>query len=68
MIDPAVTLPGERPWRTRLRYSHDDGRDRRVGWVQNPRRVRWGIALKIVWAWLFTIQSAGLIAATATLD
>jgi phosphate/sulfate permease len=31
--------------------------------VQNPNRVRWSMALRIVWAWLFTIQSAALIAA-----
>src|SRR4051794_10168394 len=34
-----------------------------VGWVNNPRHVRWRVALRIIWAWLFTIQSAGVIAA-----
>jgi PiT family inorganic phosphate transporter len=34
-----------------------------VGIVNNPNRVRWSVALRIVWAWLFTIQSAALIAA-----
>jgi PiT family inorganic phosphate transporter len=34
-----------------------------VGWVSNPAGVRWGVALRIVWAWLFTIQSAALIGA-----
>jgi PiT family inorganic phosphate transporter len=34
-----------------------------VGWVNRPSGVRWGVALRIVWAWLFTIQSAALIAA-----
>ncbi len=34
-----------------------------VGWVNNPASVRWGVALRIVWAWLFTIQSAAIIAA-----
>jgi inorganic phosphate transporter, PiT family len=34
-----------------------------VGWVNNPNRVRWGVALRIVWAWVFTIQSAAIIAA-----
>ena len=34
-----------------------------VGWVNKPAGVRWGVALRIVWAWLFTIQSAALIAA-----
>jgi PiT family inorganic phosphate transporter len=34
-----------------------------VGWVNRPSGVRWRVALQIVWAWLFTIQSAALIAA-----
>jgi PiT family inorganic phosphate transporter len=34
-----------------------------VGWVNNPAGVRWAVALRIVWAWLFTIQSAAIIAA-----
>jgi PiT family inorganic phosphate transporter len=34
-----------------------------VGFVNNPNSVRWAVALRIVWAWLFTIQSAGIIAA-----
>jgi PiT family inorganic phosphate transporter len=34
-----------------------------VGWVNNPAHVRWAVALRIVWAWLFTIQSAAIIAA-----
>ncbi|HTB57248.1 MAG TPA: inorganic phosphate transporter [Polyangia bacterium] len=34
-----------------------------VGWVNKPAGVRWAVALRIVWAWLFTIQSAALIAA-----
>jgi PiT family inorganic phosphate transporter len=34
-----------------------------VGWVNKPSGVRWAVALRIVWAWLFTIQSAALIAA-----
>jgi PiT family inorganic phosphate transporter len=34
-----------------------------VGVVNNPSRVRWAVALRIVWAWLFTIQSAAIIAA-----
>ena len=29
----------------------------------SPSSVRWGVACRIVWAWLFTIQSAALIAA-----
>jgi len=34
-----------------------------VGWVNRPSGVRWGVALRIVWAWLFTIQSAAIIGA-----
>jgi inorganic phosphate transporter, PiT family len=34
-----------------------------VGWVNKPAGVRWGVALRIVWAWLFTIQSAAIIGA-----
>jgi PiT family inorganic phosphate transporter len=34
-----------------------------VGWVNNPGQVRWRVALRIIWAWLFTIQSAALLAA-----
>src|SRR4029078_4353809 len=33
------------------------------GWVNNPGSVNWPVALRIVWAWLFTIQSAALIGA-----
>jgi PiT family inorganic phosphate transporter len=34
-----------------------------VGWVNKPAGVRWAVALRIVWAWLFTIQSAAIIGA-----
>ncbi|MES1171592.1 MAG: inorganic phosphate transporter [Bacteroidota bacterium] len=34
-----------------------------VGWVNKPAGVRWGVAMRIVWAWVFTIQSAAIIAA-----
>jgi inorganic phosphate transporter, PiT family len=34
-----------------------------VGWVNRPSGVRWRVAFRIVWAWLFTIQAAALIAA-----
>jgi PiT family inorganic phosphate transporter len=34
-----------------------------VGVVNNPSGVRWAVALRIVWAWLFTIQSAAIISA-----
>jgi PiT family inorganic phosphate transporter len=33
-----------------------------VGSVQRLSAVRWGVTLRIVWAWLFTIPAAGLIA------
>ena len=34
-----------------------------VGWVNKPAGVRWGVALRIVWAWLFTIPAAATVAA-----
>jgi PiT family inorganic phosphate transporter len=34
-----------------------------VGWVSNAGGVRWAVALRIVWAWVFTIQAAAIIAA-----
>jgi inorganic phosphate transporter, PiT family len=33
-----------------------------VGAVRRLTAVRWGLTLRIVWAWLFTIPAAGLIA------
>jgi PiT family inorganic phosphate transporter len=34
-----------------------------VGSLRNKRAVRWGVAGRIVWAWLLTIPAAGIIAA-----
>lgn len=34
-----------------------------VGSLRNKRAVRWGVAGRIVWAWLLTIPAAGLVAA-----
>jgi PiT family inorganic phosphate transporter len=36
-----------------------------TGAVQNPARVRWGIATSLVYAWLLTIPAAALVAAGA---
>jgi PiT family inorganic phosphate transporter len=36
-----------------------------VGAVHRMSAVRWGIASRIVWAWVFTIPAAALISATA---
>jgi PiT family inorganic phosphate transporter len=33
-----------------------------VGAVQRLSAVRWGVTLRIVWAWLFTIPASGIIA------
>jgi inorganic phosphate transporter, PiT family len=33
-----------------------------VGSVSNPGRVRWGVASRILWAWLFTIPASAIIA------
>jgi PiT family inorganic phosphate transporter len=34
-----------------------------VGTVSNPGRVRWGVAGRILWAWVFTIPASATIAA-----
>jgi inorganic phosphate transporter, PiT family len=34
-----------------------------VGSVSNPGRVRWGLASRILWAWIFTIPASALMAA-----
>jgi PiT family inorganic phosphate transporter len=36
-----------------------------TGAVQNPSRVRWGLATNLVYAWILTIPAAGLVAAGA---
>jgi PiT family inorganic phosphate transporter len=38
-----------------------------AGAVQNPSRVRWGLATNLVYAWLLTIPAAGLVAAASYL-
>jgi len=38
-----------------------------VGLVNKPGGVRWGVALRILWAWLFTIQASALIGAISYL-
>ena len=34
-----------------------------IGSVSNPGRVRWGVASRILWAWIFTIPASATIAA-----
>lgn len=36
-----------------------------VGATKGTRAVRWGVAGRIVWAWIFTIPAAGVVAAAA---
>jgi PiT family inorganic phosphate transporter len=36
-----------------------------VGSVTNAGRVRWGIATRILWAWIFTIPALVIVAAIA---
>ena len=38
-----------------------------VGWTRGASAVKWGIARRIVWAWLLTIPAAGLVSAGAYL-
>jgi PiT family inorganic phosphate transporter len=33
--------------------------------VQNPARIRWGLATNLVYAWILTIPAAALVAAGA---
>jgi PiT family inorganic phosphate transporter len=33
-----------------------------VGAVNNPGKVRWGIATRILWAWVFTIPASAAMA------
>ena len=35
-----------------------------VGAIQRFSAVRWGVAGRIVWAWIFTIPASALVAAT----
>jgi phosphate/sulfate permease len=33
-----------------------------LGSISSPGRLRWGIATRIVWAWIFTIPASALVA------
>jgi PiT family inorganic phosphate transporter len=37
-----------------------------VGSVYNSRGIRWGLAARIVWAWVLTIPAAAAVGAIAT--
>ena len=56
-------VPGERARRPGVDHAHHHRRHRRRRLGQPPSGVRWRVACRIVWAWLFTIQAAALIAA-----
>jgi hypothetical protein len=46
-------------------HTHHHRRHHRVGSTTKVRGIRWGLASRIVWAWIFTIpMSAGMSAAT----
>ena len=34
-----------------------------MGSTKGARAVRWGVAGRIVWAWVFTIPAAGIVSA-----
>jgi PiT family inorganic phosphate transporter len=34
-----------------------------VGSIRRVKAVRWGVAANIIWAWIFTIPAAALVAA-----
>jgi len=38
-----------------------------VGAIQRFSAVRWGVAGKIIWAWIFTIPASALVAAVVWL-
>jgi hypothetical protein len=38
-----------------------------MGATRRFSAVRWGVARRIVWAWIFTIQASGILAALAAL-
>jgi PiT family inorganic phosphate transporter len=40
----------------------------RVGAVAHVGAVRWRVAVRVVWAWLFTIQTAAILSAIAMLS
>ena len=48
-----------------LDHAHDHGRDRRLGGQRHAQlsAVKWGVAGRIVWAWVLTMPAAGMVAA-----
>ena len=64
----AVTLFGATHFKVPVSTTHTiTGAILGVGSVTKARGVRWGLATRIVWAWILTIPAAGLVGAGATL-
>ena len=60
----AITLFGATHFKIPVSTTHTiTGAIVGVGSVQKLRGIRWGVASRIVWAWIFTIPMAGLVGA-----
>jgi PiT family inorganic phosphate transporter len=65
-LSGAITLFGATYLRVPVSTTHTiTGAIVGVGSVTNVRRIRWGLATRIVWAWIFTIPLAGIVGALA---
>jgi PiT family inorganic phosphate transporter len=63
-LSGAVTLFGATHFKIPVSTTHTiTGAIVGVGSVQKLRGIRWGLATRIVWAWIFTIPAAGLVGA-----
>ena len=64
----AVTLFGATAYHIPVSTTHTiTGAIVGVGSVAKFRGIRWGLATRIVWAWIFTIPAAGLVGAATLL-
>ncbi|HET9991885.1 MAG TPA: inorganic phosphate transporter, partial [Kofleriaceae bacterium] len=62
----AVTLFGATALKVPVSTTHTiTGAIVGVGSVTKIRGIRWGLATRIVWAWIFTIPAAGVVGALA---
>jgi len=64
----AITLFGATHFKIPVSTTHTiTGAIVGVGSVTKVRGIRWGLATRIVWAWIFTIPAAGLVGASMLL-
>jgi len=65
-LSGAVTLFGATALKVPVSTTHTiTGAIVGVGSVTKIRGIRWGLATRIVWAWIFTIPAAGMVGAAA---